>query len=40
MADGFVTTSRAYARDWTAFTTWCAMHGRTPLPTTAERLAE
>ncbi|MEV7011922.1 tyrosine-type recombinase/integrase [Streptosporangium sp. NPDC051022] len=41
VADGFATTTgRAYARDWSAFTTWCATHGRTPLPATAETLAE
>ncbi|MER7209471.1 tyrosine-type recombinase/integrase [Streptosporangium sp. NPDC000239] len=41
VADGFAaTTGRAYARDWTAFTTWCTTHGRTPLPATAETLAE
>lgn len=41
VADGFATTTgRAYARDWSTFTTWCATHGRTPLPATAETLAE
>ncbi|MEU8383598.1 hypothetical protein [Streptosporangium sp. NPDC048865] len=37
MADN---TSRAYARDWETFTTWCATTGRTPLPASAETLAE
>ncbi|GAA3097582.1 hypothetical protein GCM10017600_88950 [Streptosporangium carneum] len=41
VADGFATaTGRAYARDWTAFTAWCATRGRPPLPATAETLAE
>ncbi|GII89713.1 integrase [Sphaerisporangium siamense] len=33
-------TGRAYARDWAAFTAWCAAAGRTPLPATAETLTE
>lgn len=33
-------TSRAYARDWETFTAWCAKHHRTPLPASAETLAE
>src|SRR4051812_9188319 len=33
-------TSRAYARQWAAFTDWCAEHGRTELPATGETLAE
>ncbi|MBP2478202.1 integrase [Crossiella equi] len=33
-------TVKAYTRQWTAFTDWCAGQGRTPLPATAETLAE
>ncbi|GIH51632.1 hypothetical protein SAMN05421833_12946 [Microbispora rosea] len=33
-------TRRAYARDWSAFTTWCAERGRVPLPATAETVTE
>lgn len=33
-------TRRAYARQWDLFATWCAEHGRTALPATAETLAE
>jgi len=33
-------TSRAYARQWAAFTIWCAEQGRGTLPATAETLAE
>jgi len=33
-------TVRAYARQWAAFTTWCAAAGRAALPATAETLAE
>ena len=32
-------TRRAYSGDWARFSTWCAEHGRTPLPATAETLA-
>ncbi len=28
-------TTRAYARQWVAFTTWCAARGRAPLPQTS-----
>lgn len=33
-------TQRAYARQWGAFTSWCATQGRVPLPATAVTLAE
>jgi integrase len=33
-------TKRAYARQWEAFTAWCASTGRTALPATAHTLAE
>ncbi|MEU4516700.1 tyrosine-type recombinase/integrase [Nonomuraea wenchangensis] len=33
-------TRAAHARDWTAFTRWCAEAGRTALPATAATLAE
>ncbi|MFF4653579.1 tyrosine-type recombinase/integrase [Streptomyces sp. NPDC001380] len=33
-------TRRAYAADLAAFTAWCAAHGRTALPATAETLTE
>ncbi|GGQ11266.1 integrase [Streptosporangium pseudovulgare] len=33
-------TRRAYASDWSAFTAWCARHGRLPLPATAETITE
>ncbi|MGN9847565.1 tyrosine-type recombinase/integrase, partial [Nonomuraea sp. H19] len=33
-------TRRAYTADWTRFSAWCASAGRTPLPCTAETLAE
>ncbi|RSM99536.1 integrase [Nonomuraea sp. WAC 01424] len=33
-------TRAAHARDWSAFTRWCADVGRTPLPATAATLAE
>jgi site-specific recombinase XerD len=33
-------TRKAYERQMTRFTAWCAEHGRTPLPCTAETLAE
>lgn len=33
-------TRRAYRRDWTAFTAWCAARGRLPLPATAQTLTE
>ena len=33
-------TRRAYARQWQRWTAWCAQQGRTPLPATAETLAE
>ncbi|WP_306368474.1 integrase [Nocardiopsis sp. CC223A] len=40
VADGWAPSTRTgYARDWTAFTSWCADAGRTPLPATAETLA-
>jgi site-specific recombinase XerD len=35
-----VNTKRAYNRAWNAFTAWCADSDRTPLPATAETLAE
>ncbi|GAA3420314.1 integrase [Streptosporangium vulgare] len=41
VADGMAdNTNRAYARDWETFTTWCATTGRSPLPASAETLAE
>ncbi|MBX6387144.1 MAG: tyrosine-type recombinase/integrase [Microbispora sp.] len=33
-------TRRAYARDWSAFTAWCAEHGRVALPATAQTVTE
>lgn len=33
-------TRRAYRDDWKRFTSWCEQNDRTPLPTTAETLAE
>ncbi|MEV0756803.1 tyrosine-type recombinase/integrase [Streptosporangium sp. NPDC050280] len=33
-------TRRAYASDWSAFTAWCARHGRLLLPATAETITE
>lgn len=33
-------TRRAYTRQWGQFTSWCADHGRTPMPCTRETLAE
>jgi site-specific recombinase XerD len=33
-------TRQAYANDWRRFDAWCAVHGRTALPCTAETLAE
>ncbi|WP_433259506.1 tyrosine-type recombinase/integrase (plasmid) [Streptosporangium sp. CA-135522] len=33
-------TRRAYATDWRAFTAWCHVAGRLPLPATAETVAE
>lgn len=33
-------TRLAYGRQWSAFTAWCSTAGRTPLPATAETLAE
>ena len=33
-------TTRAYGRQWAAFTTWCTAHGRAGMPATAETLAE
>jgi integrase len=33
-------TTRAYARQWAAFTDWCTRHGRVALPATDESLAE
>lgn len=33
-------TRRAYTRQWQRWTAWCAQQGRTPLPATAESLAE
>jgi integrase len=33
-------TRRAYGRQWGLFETWCAEQGRSPLPATAETLAE
>jgi integrase len=33
-------TTRAYKMDWRAYRRWCAEHGRTALPATAQRLAE
>ncbi len=33
-------TKRAYDRTWRQFGTWCAANDRTPLPATAETLAE
>ncbi|MGW9351717.1 tyrosine-type recombinase/integrase [Nocardiopsis flavescens] len=40
VADGWApSTQTGYARDWAAFTAWCASAGRTPLPATAETLA-
>lgn len=33
-------TTKAYGRQWTGFETWCAEHGRVPLPATAETAAE
>ena len=35
-----VNTTRAYARQWAAFATWCGARGRAALPATAETLAE
>ncbi|WP_261555538.1 site-specific integrase [Frankia tisae] len=35
-----VNTKRAYARQWETFTAWCSTTGRTPLPATAETVAE
>jgi site-specific recombinase XerC len=32
-------TRRLYVRDWTAFTTWCAVTGQTPLPAGAATIA-
>lgn len=32
-------TKRAYSGDWNRFTAWCAEHGRTSMPATAETLA-
>lgn len=41
IADGMSdNTRRAYDRNLTAFTAWCSTAGRTPLPCTAETLAE
>lgn len=34
------TTRRAYRDDWNRFTRWCATQQRTPLPATAETLAQ
>lgn len=33
-------TRLAYERQWRAFAEWCAAHGRAPMPTTPETLAE
>lgn len=33
-------TTIAYRRDWAKFEAWCAEHGRTPLPATAQTFAE
>lgn len=33
-------TRRAYEADWSAFTAWCAEHGRVALPATAETITE
>lgn len=33
-------TTTAYERQWTRFADWCAAHGRTALPATAETLTE
>ena len=33
-------TRRAYTADWSAFTAWCAEHGRVALPATAETITE
>ncbi|MCG6497634.1 site-specific integrase [Kitasatospora sp. A2-31] len=33
-------TRAAYERQWNTFTSWCSTTGRTPLPATAETLAE
>lgn len=33
-------TQRAYNRQWRTFTDWCDGHGRSPLPATAQTLAE
>lgn len=33
-------TRRAYDRNWSQFTTWCAGEGRTPLPATPQTLAD
>lgn len=35
-----VETTRAYARQWLAFTTWCEDEGRVPLPATPQTFAE
>ncbi len=35
-----VNTKRAYERQWSTFTAWCSTTGRTPLPATAETVAE
>lgn len=41
IADGVpANTRRAYARQWAAFTAWCADHGRLALPATGATLAE
>ncbi|MET8051532.1 tyrosine-type recombinase/integrase [Streptosporangium sp. NPDC005286] len=41
IADGVPpNTRRAYERQWTAFSTWCAGHGRVELPATGHTLAE
>ncbi|MEU4235403.1 site-specific integrase [Nonomuraea sp. NPDC026600] len=41
IADGVpANTRRAYARQWAAFTSWCAEHGRVALPATGHTLAE
>lgn len=41
IADGVpANTRRAYARQWAAFTAWCAAHGRVALPATGHTLAE
>ena len=35
-----INSTRAYTRQWQAFTTWCTQTRRTPLPATGETLAE